>query len=105
MTKEQQQLALTAASLLTKAASLLEYSNNLEKEASATADAMISRGMANSNQREFYKDYLVEHPDKIASIKSAFTDIPAPNTGLGEAVIVNNDDKDGMDAFDLAVLG
>ena len=44
-----------AASLLTKAASKLEYSDNLHKEASATAEALVSRGIANADQRDFYK--------------------------------------------------
>lgn len=96
---------LTAASLLTKAASSLEYGRNLEKEASATTDDIISHGMASADQREFYKDYLAKNPDKIASIKSVINDLPVPaNKGLGEATIVSNEGQNALDAFDLMVL-
>jgi len=105
MNVQEKELLLKAADLLTKAASQLEYGRNLEKEAAATADEVISRGMATTDQREFYKDYLAQHPDKIASIKNAFSNLPLPaNTGLGEAANIGTNEK-GLDAFDLALLG
>lgn len=97
---------MNAASLLEKAASLLEYSNNLEKKASATADAMVARGIANADQRKFYTDYLTQNPEKIASIETTLNSLPvaAKNTALGD--IVGGYDADGgLDPFDQAVLG
>lgn len=106
MNEDIKQALLNAASLLTKAASNLEYGHNLEKEASAAAEAIVSRGMATTDEREFYKEYLAEHPDKIASIKNAFSDLPPINKGLGEATTINSQNaKSEYDEFDLAVLG
>ena len=94
-----------AASLLTKAASKLEYSDNLHKEASATAEALVSRGIANADQRDFYKDYLSQNPEKIASIKTSLNDLPVSvNGALGE-VVGGYEREGGLDDFDRAVLG
>lgn len=94
-----------AASLLTKAASKLEYSNNLHKEASATAEALVSRGIANADQREFYKDYLSQNPEKIASIKTALNDLPVSGNGALGEVVGSYEREGGLDDFDRAVLG
>lgn len=105
MTQETKDTLLHTATLLEKAASLLELSHNLEKEASAAADEMISRGMASTNQKEFFKDYLVDHPEKIATIKAAFSDIPTPNAELGKpAGLTSSQQNSGMDEFDLALM-
>lgn len=105
MNNNPQQELLNAAQLLEKAASMLEYANNLEKEASATADMLANSGVANSAQHEFYKDYFTKNPEKMASIKTAFNNLPQNNSAgaLGE-VVGGYTDNGGLDAFDQAVL-
>lgn len=106
MTNEMQAELMHAATLLTKAASALEYANNLQKEASAASAALISRGLASHNEHEFYTNYFMENPEKIASMKSAFNDLPISNSSgaLGEVAGFAPSDN-AMDAFDQAVLG
>lgn len=99
------ELYLRAAELLEKAASRLEYSSNLSKEASATTDAMINQGMLDASQRAQYTEYLTQNPEKIASMNNALKDLKASGvSALGEVSGADN----GMsldDSFDRAILG
>lgn len=95
-----------AATLLTKAASYLEYANNLQKEAAAASTDLINKGVASHDQHEFYTNYFMQNPEKIASMKTAFNDLPIGNSSgaLGEVAGFAPSDN-AMDAFDQAVLG
>lgn len=97
---------LNAASLLEKAASCMEYQNNLQKEAAAAADAMIDRGIGSAKDKENYINYFASNPEKIASTKNFINDLPLSNgqSDLGE-LVGNSNSSEGLDAFDRLVLG
>lgn len=97
---------LNAASLLEKAASRLEYQNDLQKEAAAAADAMINRGIGSAEDKENYINYFASNPEKIASTKNFINDLPLSNSqsDLGE-LVGNSNSAEGLDAFDKLVLG
>ena len=101
-----QEALLQAASLLEKAASCLEYGDSLRKEASSAAAEMVARGMLAQDQQQNYTEYLVENPEKIASMKSVFNDLPRHDhtEALGEASggVLS---PASLDAFDRACLG
>lgn len=60
-----QQELLNAATLLEKAASVMEYSNNLQKEASETTNLMIQHGMVKESQRNDYIEFLTKTHKKL----------------------------------------
>lgn len=96
---------LNAATLLEKAASAMEYSNNLQKEAADTTNLMIQHGMVKESQRNDYTEFLMKNPQKIASMKAVVNDLPAGNVdALGE-VSGNGYFSGAMDSLDKAILG
>lgn len=107
MNTDYQYELMHAASLLTKAASMLEYAENLKKEAAAASATLINKGVAANDQHEFYTDYFMKNPEKIASMKLAFNDLPINNSSgaLGEVAGGYTADANAMDLFDKAVLG
>lgn len=107
MNLELQQELLHAASLLTKAASQLEYAGVLEKEASATTSDLVARGVVQDDQREVYNTYFQQNPEKIASIRDAFKDFPTTSGSsvLGEVAGGGIANSASWDDFDRAVLG
>lgn len=105
MDSEIKEQLLHAASLLTKAASQLEYAGRLEKEASAVTNDLIARGVAQNDLRDTYKDYFTNNPDKIASIKEAFKDLPVSSGNVLGEVSDSFSSKSALDDFDRAVLG
>jgi hypothetical protein len=100
-----QQELLNAATLLEKAASIMEYSTNLHKEASDTTNMMIQHGMVKEAQRNDYINFLTKNPQKIASMKAVVNDLPAGNVdALGE-VSTGSYFGGAMDPLDKAILG
>ena len=100
-----QQELLNAATLLEKAASVMEYSNNLQKEASETTNLMIQHGMVKESQRNDYIEFLTKNPQKIASMKSVVNHLPTGSVdALGE-VSTGGYFGGSMDPLDKAILG
>lgn len=108
MNPEAKNELLHAASLLTKAASMLEYNVNLQKEAASTAEELVTRGLLNADKKESYTDYLIENPEKIASLRKVAQELPSMTSGNGALGEVSNELFNGAsagDAFDAAILG
>lgn len=105
MNPEVRDQLLHAASLLTKAASMLEYNVNLKKEAAATADELIDRGLLAEDQRETFTESLMENPHKIATLKTAALELPARHFSgeLGEVSSEMFNSNIAGDAFDRAL--
>lgn len=105
MNPEVRDQLLHAASLLTKAASMLEYNVNLKKEAAATADELIDRGLLSEDQRETFTESLMENPHKIATLKTAALELPARHSSgeLGEVSSEMFNSNIAGDAFDRAL--
>lgn len=105
MNEEVNNKLMYAAKLLTKAASCLEYNVNLQKEAAATTDMMIDKGLLNGDQRDTYTKFLTQNPEKIASMNAVLHDLrTGTNAALGE-VSGNSTVTSIEDDFDREILG
>ena len=96
-----EELLYRAAQLCKEAAEHLRNGETPEKQASEIADAMVTKGLIPSGERERYTQHLVANPEKIAGAKEVIASMPARVDAIGElsSFSQGTSSRDAIDTF------